>query len=241
MKKVAGLGCLGFLGLTACYVLALVVMPAYAVAETAFQLPMFAPQIEAWALGSDPGQESEAGASIRFSLRGYAGPASFACILPPEVGALSSPFGDTEGRTSPHQGIDYSTCWCQDYPVRTHFGGMVTYAGDHAVYGGTVVIENQGWQVFFAHLDAELASPGEVVAAGDVIGLSGNTGRYTTGPHVHVEVRECDVESGSCVPRDPMVTLLPGQSSYCNWESLGMSVSCSDYRADPGNTCPGIP
>ena len=33
MKKVAGLGCLGFLGLTACYVLALVVLPAYAVAR----------------------------------------------------------------------------------------------------------------------------------------------------------------------------------------------------------------
>jgi murein DD-endopeptidase MepM/ murein hydrolase activator NlpD len=192
MKKVAGLGCLGFLGLTACYVLALVVMPAYAVAETAFRLPMFAPQIEAWALGSDPGQESEVSGSIRFSLQGYAGPASFACILPPEMGALSSPFGDIEGRTSPHQGIDYSTCWCQDYQVRTAFGGMVTYAGDHAVYGGTVVIGNQGWQVFFARLSEALASPGEVVAAADVIGLSGNTGRYLTGPHAHLDVRESD-------------------------------------------------
>ena len=109
MKKVAGLGCLGFLGLTVCYVLALVVMPAYAVAETAFQLPMFATQIEAWALGSDPGQESEAGASVRFSLQGYAGPESFACILPPRS-PLSSPFGDTEGRTSSYRGIDCSTC-----------------------------------------------------------------------------------------------------------------------------------
>ncbi|HLC02247.1 MAG TPA: M23 family metallopeptidase [Anaerolineales bacterium] len=181
------------------------------------------------------------GASIRFSLQGYAGPVSFSCILPPEVGALTSPFGDTEGRTAQHQGIDYSTCWCQDYPVRTPFGGMVTYAGDHAVYGGTVVIENQGWQVFFAHLSAELASRGGVVAAGDVIGLSGNIGRYTSEPHVHVEVRECDEGTGSCVPRDPMVTLLPGQSSYCNWESLGIRKTCSEYRADPEHTCSGIP
>jgi hypothetical protein len=53
MRKIAGLGCLGSVGLTACYVLdvlALVIMPAYAVAETAFQLLMFAPQIQAWAL-----------------------------------------------------------------------------------------------------------------------------------------------------------------------------------------------
>ena len=68
MKKVAGLGCVGFLGLTACYVLALVVLMAYAVGETALQLPLFAPQIKAWALGSDPAQASEGGASIRFWL-----------------------------------------------------------------------------------------------------------------------------------------------------------------------------
>lgn len=241
MRKAATLGCLGFLGLTACYVLALVIMPAYAVAETASQLPMFAPQIEAWALGSDPGQESEPASGLRFSLQGYAGPTSLACVLPPEVGALSSPFGDTEGRTAPHQGIDYSTCWCQGYRAQTPFGGIVTYAGDHAVYGGTVVIENQGWQVFFAHLSGELASPGDIVAAGDVIGLSGNTGRYTTGPHVHMEFRECDLSSGSCTPRDPMSVLLPGQTGFCDWEGLGMSVSCSEFRADPANNCPGMP
>jgi murein DD-endopeptidase MepM/ murein hydrolase activator NlpD len=241
MKKAAGLGCVGFLGLIACYVLALVILPAYAVAETAPQLPMFAPQIEAWALGSDPGQESEVAASVRFALQGYAGPTSFACVLPPEIGALSSPFGDTEGRTAPHQGIDYSTCWCQGYRVRTPFGGIVTYAGDHAVYGGTVVIENRGWQVFFAHLTGELASPGEIVVAGDLIGLSGNTGRYTTGPHVHMEFRECDLTSGSCTPRDPMSVLLPGQGGFCNWEGLGMSASCSEFRGDPANTCPGMP
>ena len=88
MKKVAGVGCLGFLGLTACYILALVIMPAYAVGETARQLPMFAAQIEAWALGSDPGQEAVVGGSIQFSPEGYAGPTDFACILPVETGVL---------------------------------------------------------------------------------------------------------------------------------------------------------
>lgn len=240
MKKVVGLGCLGFAGLTACYVLALVVLPAYALAETAFQLPMFAPQIEAWALGSDPGQESEVGASIRFPLQGYAGPASFACVLPPEVGALSSPFGDTEDRRLPHQGIDYSTCWCENYPVRTPFGGMVTYAGDHAIFGGTVVIENQGWQFLFAHLNAELVFVGDIVTADDVVALSGNTGRYTTGPHVHMEVRECDVESGSCTARNPMAALVPGQGNLCNWNRLGIGMSCTEYRRDPENICPTL-
>lgn len=241
MKKVVGVGCLGFLGLTACYVLTIVVLPAYAVGETAQQLPMFAPQIQAWALGSDLGQETVVGASVQFALEEFAGPTSFACVLPPEVGALSSHYGDTEGRTSPHRGVDYSTCWCEDYPVRTPFGGMVTFAGDHAVYGGTVVIENQGWQVLFGHLSVALIPRGRVVTAGEVIGLSGNTGQFTTGPHVHFEVRECDVETGECESRNPMTAPLPGQASFCNWEGLGIAMSCSDYRADPANVCPGGP
>lgn len=241
MKKVIGVGCLGFLGLVACYVLTIVVLPAYAVGETARQLPVFAPQIHAWALGSDLGQETVVGASVQFALEGFAGSASFACVLPPEVGALSSHYGDTEGRKSSHRGIDYSTCWCENYPVRTPLGGMVTYAGDHAVYGGTVVIENQGWQVLFAHLSGPLIARGQIVAAGEVIGRSGNTGRFTTGPHVHFEMRECDVESGSCESRDPMTALLPGQANSCNWEGLGIGMTCSEYRADSANVCPGAP
>ena len=34
---------------------------------------------------------------------------------------------------------------------------------------------------------------------GEVIGLSGNTGQYTIGAHVHMEMRECDLEVGSPV------------------------------------------
>ena len=241
MKKVVGFGCLGFAGLMACYLLTLVILPAYAVAETARQLPMFASEIEAWAMGSDLGQEAVVEGSLGFAMEGYSGPESFTCLLPPTFGALSSPFGDTEGRKAPHRGIDYSTCWCENYPVRTPYGGRVTYAGDHAVYGGAVVIENQGWQVLFAHLSAALVAPGQIVVAGDVIGSSGNTGRFTTGPHVHFEVRECDVGTGACTARDPTRTFLPGQGAFCDWEHLGAGVSCTQYRADPVNVCPGMP
>jgi len=100
------------------------------------------------------------------------------------------------------------------------------------------VIENQGWQVFFAHLSMELVSEGMVVSAGDVIGLSGNTGQFTTGPHVHFEMRECDLETGACTPRNPSQVLLPGQGGQCAWEQLGIGMSCSTFRADPSNQCP---
>ena len=149
-----------------------------------------------------------------------------------------SPYGDTDGRTWPHRGIDYSTCWCRNYPVRTPFGGLVTFAGNHSVYGGTVVIENRGWQVLFAHLNATTVSKGQVVSAGSEVGLSGNTGEYTTGPHLHFEVRECDPERGTCVSKNLMSSTLPGQNSSCSWNELGLKMSCSELRADPANVCP---
>ena len=64
MKKVAGLGCLAFLSPPAPCGLRLVGKPTSAVPGLAFPLPMFAPQIDIRAPGSDPGQESDVGASI---------------------------------------------------------------------------------------------------------------------------------------------------------------------------------
>ena len=60
-------------------------------------------------------------------------------------------------------------------------------------------------------------------------------------PQIYAEMLAWELEAGSCTARDPTATLLPGQGSFCNWESLGISVSCSEFRADPANACPGMP
>jgi murein DD-endopeptidase MepM/ murein hydrolase activator NlpD len=44
------------------------------------------------------------------------------------------------------------------------------------------------YQSMYGHLSRIIATPGDTVQPGDVIGLSGNTGR-STAPHLHFEVR----------------------------------------------------
>jgi murein DD-endopeptidase MepM/ murein hydrolase activator NlpD len=52
------------------------------------------------------------------------------------------------------------------------------------------VLHDDGTMAMYAHLKADgvLVRPGQRVQAGDVIGLSGNTG-FTSGPHLHFAVQ----------------------------------------------------
>jgi murein DD-endopeptidase MepM/ murein hydrolase activator NlpD len=74
-------------------------------------------------------------------------------------------------------------------PVRSTMGGRVVRAGWNTEgYGNLVIVENGSYRTYYAHLDSIPVAVGQAVSAGDVIGLSGNTGN-STGPHVHYEVR----------------------------------------------------
>jgi murein DD-endopeptidase MepM/ murein hydrolase activator NlpD len=150
---------------------------------------------------------------------GYDGPQSFACILPPEIGHLSDFYGVVRENGYVHSGIDYSTYY-KSVPVRSPMGGKVVFAGWSTVgYGNLVVIENAGYQVYLAHNTDFGVVEGQMINAGDVIGMSGTTGS-STGYHVHFEVRVWDEKAERWVPRDPNSIFLPGQSEYCDWYSL---------------------
>jgi len=89
-------------------------------------------------------------------------------------------------------------------PILAAGSGTVIYAGQGVYrqgndilddpYGKAVVIEHdfsfQGQPLFtlYAHLDEIQVRKGQMLDAGDQIGLMGNTGK-TTGPHLHFEVR----------------------------------------------------
>jgi murein DD-endopeptidase MepM/ murein hydrolase activator NlpD len=109
----------------------------------------------------------------------------------PVNGILSSSFG---GRTDPfsgegafHTGIDLATA--SRTPVHVTADGVVLSAGWSGAYGKRVVVDHgNGFQTYYAHLSQWLVVPGQEVRLGEVIGLSGATGRVTS-PHVHYEVR----------------------------------------------------
>ncbi len=68
--------------------------------------------------------------------------------------------------------------------------GRVSFVGRKSGYGRVVEIDHGfGYITLYAHLSKQLVRKGQRVKRGDLIALSGNSGRLTTGPHLHYEVR----------------------------------------------------
>ena len=88
---------------------------------------------------------------------------------------------------SPHSGADFNSP--TGTPIKAPNGGRVVLAGDRYFTGNTVLVDH-GLTLFslFAHLSEIDVQPGATVAAGEVIGKVGATGRVT-GPHLHWSVR----------------------------------------------------
>ncbi|MFO1137387.1 MAG: M23 family metallopeptidase [Rhodoblastus sp.] len=99
-------------------------------------------------------------------------------------GYRSDPF---LGRPALHSGLDMRAE--TGTPARATAGGKVVTAGWSGGYGNLVEIEHgNGLSTRYGHLSAILVAEGQTVAAGEVVGRVGSTGR-STGPHLHYEVR----------------------------------------------------
>src|SRR5690554_3735110 len=90
-----------------------------------------------------------------------------------------------------HEGLDIGTWY--NTPVLATADGKVKYAGWKGGYGYVLIIEHGfGYETTYAHLNKIKASKGENVRRGQVIALSGNSGK-STGPHLHYEVRKNNI------------------------------------------------
>ena len=92
------------------------------------------------------------------------------------------------GRTKGHGGMDLAVP--TGTPLRAALPGTVTVSTyNQGGYGYYVCIDHGGGLVtLYGHCSQLIARVGRTVQAGDVIALSGSTGR-STGPHLHFEVR----------------------------------------------------
>jgi len=89
-------------------------------------------------------------------------------------------------------------------PVLAAGAGTVIFAGWDGAYGNAVhLLHADGVATWYAHLSRIDVGPGNTLAAGEQIGLSGDTGN-TTGPHLHFEVRLGASMTTAGEPTDPL-------------------------------------
>jgi murein DD-endopeptidase MepM/ murein hydrolase activator NlpD len=111
----------------------------------------------------------------------------------PVGGQLTSPFGERGhvmggGGAQFHAGIDVSVP--PGTPVQAAQEGTVAFAGYNGAYGKVVKLDHpHGFSTLYAHNSRLLVYVGQTIAAGQVICLSGSSGR-STGPHLHFEVHK---------------------------------------------------
>ena len=98
-------------------------------------------------------------------------------------GKVISAYGTRGG----HSGADIKTC--ANDTIRAAFDGVVRMSKPYYAYGNLVVIRHaNGLETIYSHNCKNLVRSGDVVKAGQPIGLTGRTGRATT-EHVHFETR----------------------------------------------------
>lgn len=106
--------------------------------------------------------------------------------MPTPSTRITSPFGPRWRRM--HNGLD----------LKVNIGDTIVAAFDGKVrvvkyerrgYGNYIVVRHDnGLETVYGHLSKQLVEPNQLVKAGELIGLGGNTGR-STGSHLHFETR----------------------------------------------------
>lgn len=106
----------------------------------------------------------------------------------PAQGVVSSPYGLRWGGSDFHPGIDIAND--MGTPIRATADGVVSVAGWNSGGYGNMVDINHGNGVMtrYGHASYVVVSAGQQVRRGQIIAYMGSTG-FSTGPHVHYEVR----------------------------------------------------
>jgi murein DD-endopeptidase MepM/ murein hydrolase activator NlpD len=122
---------------------------------------------------------------------------------------VTSPYGPRvlDGVSGFHDGIDLRAPI--GTPIYAPHHGEVEHTSAAGACGQSVVLRLvSGIRVVFCHLSQALVSPGMSVAAGSVIGLTGNSGS-SRAPHLHLSVKRIQ-RDGTLSPTFDPAPLLGG-------------------------------
>jgi len=107
--------------------------------------------------------------------------------LQPTEGFWSRGYDASLMLTEPHIGIDISAP--TGTPVKAPADGVVMFAGWTVDGGNILIIEHGfGFQTIYKHNERNLVQRMDKVSQGQIIALVGNTGKISSGPHLHYEV-----------------------------------------------------
>jgi murein DD-endopeptidase MepM/ murein hydrolase activator NlpD len=138
---------------------------------------------------------TEEGESLRALERFIANAGRVLTSLPsrwPVRGPVNSDFGPrpspwSEGAGEHHSGLDIGAA--RGTPVTAPAPGTVVFTGSHAEYGIALVIDHgNDIRTLYGHLSRVDVVPGQTIERGQLVALTGNTGR-SSGPHLHYEIQ----------------------------------------------------
>ncbi|WP_046743474.1 M23 family metallopeptidase [Kordia zhangzhouensis] len=104
-------------------------------------------------------------------------------LFPPVKGEITQKYNPKEK----HYAVDIVVS--EGTPVKATADGMVIFSEWTAATGYVIIIEHSNNLVsVYKHNSSLTKEQGELVTAGEVIAIVGNTGELTTGPHLHFEL-----------------------------------------------------
>lgn len=112
-------------------------------------------------------------------------------VMPVKNARLTSPFGyrvnPVSGNYGFHTGIDLAVP--EGTPISASFYGEIVKTGESDVWGKYVLMRHSdAFETYYCHMSEIYVEEGAVIRQGETIGLVGSTG-WSTGPHLHFEVR----------------------------------------------------
>lgn len=105
----------------------------------------------------------------------------------PNIKPVSGWISNTYSVTDSHEAIDFAASEGEN--IRVTADGIVDSVYVDEYLGNVVIIDHlKGYKTLYAHCQSVLTQQGRKVIRGETIALVGNSGKTSSGPHLHYEV-----------------------------------------------------